>query len=54
MAIPLAPVIVKLPAWRRRILLVLVLFGFAALLGRSLYLQSFHKRFLQEKERCPL
>ncbi len=49
MAIPLAPVIVKLPAWRRRILLVLVLFGFAALLGRSLYLQSFHKRFLQEK-----
>lgn len=49
MAIPLAPVIVKLPAWRRRILLVLVLLGFVALLGRSLYLQSFHKRFLQEK-----
>ncbi len=42
-------VIVKLPAWRRRLLLVLVLLGFAALLGRGLYLQSFHKRFLQEK-----
>jgi cell division protein FtsI (penicillin-binding protein 3) len=28
---------------------VLVLLGFVALLGRSLYLQSFHKRFLQEK-----
>ncbi len=49
MAIPLAPVIVKLPAWRRRLLLVMVLLGFVALLGRSLYLQSFHKRFLQEK-----
>ncbi len=42
-------VIVKLPAWRRRLLLVLVLLGFAALLGRGVYLQSFHKRFLQEK-----
>lgn len=49
MAIPLAPVIVKLPAWRRCLLLVMVLLGFVALLGRSLYLQSFHKRFLQEK-----
>lgn len=49
MAIPLAPVIVKFPAWRRRLLLVCVLLGFVALLGRSLYLQSFHKRFLQEK-----
>lgn len=42
-------VIVKLPAWRRRLLLVLVLLGFVALLGRGVYLQSFHKRFLQEK-----
>lgn len=42
-------VMVKLPAWRRRLLLVLVLLGFAALLGRGVYLQSFHKRFLQEK-----
>lgn len=42
-------VIVKLPVWRRRVLLVMVLLGFAALLGRSAYLQVFHKRFLQEK-----
>ncbi|OIR06681.1 penicillin-binding protein 2 [mine drainage metagenome] len=49
MAMHNPPVIVKLPAWRRRILLVCVLLGFAALLGRSVYLQSFHKRFLQEK-----
>jgi cell division protein FtsI (penicillin-binding protein 3) len=42
-------VVVKLPAWRRRLLLVIVLLGFAALLGRGVYLQSFHKRFLQEK-----
>jgi cell division protein FtsI (penicillin-binding protein 3) len=49
MAIPMPMVVVKLPAWRRRLLLVCVLIGFAALLGRSLYLQSFHKRFLQEK-----
>lgn len=43
------PVVVKLPTWRRRILLAAVLFGFAALLGRGLYLQSYHKKFLQEK-----
>ncbi|MES2012623.1 MAG: penicillin-binding protein 2 [Pseudomonadota bacterium] len=49
MALHTPPVIVKLPAWRRRLLLVCVLLGFAALLGRSVYLQSFHKRFLQEK-----
>jgi cell division protein FtsI (penicillin-binding protein 3) len=49
MAMHTPMVIVKLPAWRRRLLLVLVLFGFAALLGRGVYLQSFHKRFLQEK-----
>lgn len=49
MAIPMPLVVVKLPAWRRRLLLVAVLLGFVALLGRSLYLQSFHKRFLQEK-----
>ncbi|NOT16251.1 MAG: penicillin-binding protein 2 [Methylotenera sp.] len=42
-------VVVKLPAWRRRLLLVMVLLGFALLLGRGIYLQGFHKRFLQEK-----
>ncbi len=49
MAMHTPPVVVKLPAWRRRLLLVLVLMGFAALLGRAVYLQGFHKRFLQEK-----
>ncbi len=43
------PIVVKLPTWRRRILLAAVLLGFAALLGRGLYLQSYHKKFLQEK-----
>ena len=42
-------VVVKLPAWRRRVLLVLVLLGFAVLVGRGVYLQSLNKRFLQEK-----
>jgi len=49
MAIPMSRVVVKLPTWRRRLLLLIVLLGFVTLLGRSLYLQSFHKRFLQEK-----
>ena len=43
------PNVVKLPAWRRRLLLAVVLAGFAALLGRGIYLQSYHKSFLQEK-----
>lgn len=41
--------IVKLPAWRRRVLLIFVLLGFAALLVRGIYLQSLHKTFLQQK-----
>lgn len=49
MAMHNTPIVVKLPAWRRRVLLVAVLLGFAALLGRSVYLQNFHKKFLQEQ-----
>lgn len=41
--------IVKLPAWRRRTLLIGVLAGFVALLLRGVYLQSLHKEFLQQK-----
>ena len=41
--------IVKLPAWRRRLLLIAILVGFAALFMRGIYLQSLHKAFLQEK-----
>ena len=44
-----APVVVKLPAWRRRVLLVIVLLGFAILLGRGVYLQGIHKKFYQNK-----
>ncbi|MDI1309810.1 MAG: penicillin-binding protein 2 [Methylotenera sp.] len=44
-----APFVVKLPAWRRRLLLIAVLLGFLALLGRGVYLQSIHKKFLQDK-----
>ena len=41
--------IVKLPAWRRRVLLVLVLLGFGVLLGRTVYLQGMRTDFLQQK-----
>lgn len=41
--------IVKLPAWRRRVLLIVVLIGFAGLFLRGIYLQSLHKEFLQKK-----
>ena len=44
-----SPIVVKLPAWRRRVLLIIVLSGFAALLGRGVYLQGIHKKFLQDK-----
>lgn len=40
---------ISLPTWRRRVLLIIVLLGFATLLGRGLYLQVMHKSFLQEK-----
>ncbi len=41
--------IVKLPAWRRRVLLISVLTLFAGLFMRSIYLQSLHKEFLQQE-----
>lgn len=41
--------IVKLPAWRRRLLLIGLLLGFAGLFARGIYLQSLHKEFLQQK-----
>lgn len=44
-----AAISIKLPTWRRRVLLIVVLLGFATLLGRSVYLQAMHKNFLQEK-----
>ena len=41
--------LVKLPAWRRRTLLVLLLLGFVLLLGRGFYLQTLHKDYLIKK-----
>jgi cell division protein FtsI (penicillin-binding protein 3) len=40
---------IKLPQWRRRLLLVLVLLGFAALLGRAIFLQGMRHSFLQKQ-----
>lgn len=40
---------IRLPVWRRRLLLFFVLMGFAALVGRSVYLQGTHRQFLQQK-----
>ena len=39
----------SLPEWRRRLLLIAVLFGFVLLLVKSVYLQSMNKDFLQKK-----
>ena len=43
------PVLVRLPQWRARFALVLLLACFAVLAGRSAYLQSMKTGFLQEK-----
>lgn len=40
---------IKLPPWRARVVLVLLLVWFAALIGRALYLQSVNKDFLRQK-----
>ena len=45
----LPPITLKLPAWRSRLMLVLLLAWFAALAGRALYLQGLHHGFLQQK-----
>ncbi len=39
----------KLPAWRSRLLLVLLLAWFVVLAGRALFLQGLHNDFLQQK-----
>jgi cell division protein FtsI (penicillin-binding protein 3) len=42
-------VTLRLPPWRARLLLVLLLAWFVALAGRALYLQGLHDDFLQQK-----
>ncbi len=43
------PVLVRLPNWRARLLLIGLLAAFCALLGRSVHLQAMKTAFLQEK-----
>jgi cell division protein FtsI (penicillin-binding protein 3) len=43
------PVMVRLPVWRARVTVALLLAAFVVLAGRSLYLQSVHTVFLQGK-----
>jgi len=43
------PMMVRLPAWRARLAVALLLAAFAVLAGRSVYLQSMRTGFLQEK-----
>lgn len=40
---------VRLPTWRRRVLLICLLLGFALLMIQSVYLQNTNKEFLQKK-----
>jgi cell division protein FtsI (penicillin-binding protein 3) len=40
---------VRLPVWRSRLLLLLVILGFMVLAARALYLQGLHNDFLQQK-----
>ncbi len=42
----------RLPPWRQRLVLVLLLGAFAALVARSLYLQGFNSEFLGDKGRA--
>jgi cell division protein FtsI (penicillin-binding protein 3) len=42
----------RLPPWRQRLVLVLLLGAFALLIGRSLYLQGFNNEFLGDKGRA--
>ena len=39
----------RLPAWRSRLMALLILASFAVLIGRSFYLQVLNEDFLQEK-----
>lgn len=43
------PLPIRLPVWRRRLVLIGLLLLLAGLIGRSLYLQVLHKSFLQEQ-----
>src|SRR4051812_48106880 len=42
----------RLPPWRQRLVLTLLLGSFAVLIGRSLYLQGINNEFLGDKGRA--
>ncbi len=44
-----ARLVLKLPAWRMRVVLLLLMAGFLVLVGRAVYLQGVNKDFLREK-----
>ena len=44
----------QLPAWRSRLMLLLLLAGFAVLIGRAIYLQGLHNDFLRERGFYPV
>lgn len=39
----------RLPSWRRRVLLLALMAGSVALLFRAIYLQGMHREFLQDQ-----
>ena len=39
----------RLPVWRTRTILIILLLGFLALIGRAVYLQGVNKNFLRMK-----
>jgi len=43
------PILVRLPVWRARFVIVLFLLGFVAVAGRSGYLQAIRTAFLKEE-----
>lgn len=49
MSYPTAPAMVRLPLWRARLVLGLLIAAFALLVGRSFYLQAVNTSFLQMK-----
>jgi len=49
MSFAATPVLVRLPVWRARVVLVLLLLGFVAVGGRSGYLQAIRTAFLKEE-----
>ena len=46
---PAPSLLLGLPAWRSRILMMMLLTGFSVMLARAVYLQGLNNQFLQQK-----